>query len=278
MHKKSSKKYGHLPEKEAEAEPWDKLCEDLIGPYVFKCSNKKDLTLWCVTMIDPATGGFEMRAIPSKQPDIISNIVEQTWFTRYPWPTQIIVDKGSEFLAEFTQLVTHDYGIKKRVITTRNPQANAVLEQIHQTIGNIIRTFDLDEVDEEDPWSGVLAATMFAVRATYHTTLQATPSQCVFGRDAILNIPFSVNWEKIKEQKQNKIKNNNKKENSKRIPHVYRIGDRVLLKTAEPRAKYDPHWEGPHTVIKVNNNGTVRIDMGTVQQTVNIRNINPYNS
>ena len=119
---------------------------------------------------------------------------------------------------------------------------------------------------------------MFAVRATYHTTLQATPMQCVFGRDAILNIPFAVNWERIKEEKQKKIKENNKKEKSKWRSHTYNIGDRVLLKTAEPRAKYDPHWEGPHTVIKVINNCILRIDMGTFQQKVNIRNINPYNS
>jgi hypothetical protein len=25
--------FGHLPEKEAEANPWDKMCIDLIGPY-----------------------------------------------------------------------------------------------------------------------------------------------------------------------------------------------------------------------------------------------------
>ena len=29
-------KYGHLPAKEAKAEPWDKLCVDLIDPYKFK--------------------------------------------------------------------------------------------------------------------------------------------------------------------------------------------------------------------------------------------------
>ena len=57
-----------------------------------------------------------------------------------------------------------------------------MIERIHQTLGNIIRTFDLDELDEEDPWSGILAAAMFALRATFHTTLQATPMQLVFGR------------------------------------------------------------------------------------------------
>jgi hypothetical protein len=33
---RTSKKYGHLPIKEAEADPWEKLCVDLIGPYTIK--------------------------------------------------------------------------------------------------------------------------------------------------------------------------------------------------------------------------------------------------
>ena len=198
------KKYGHLPAKEAQANPWDVLCVDLIGPYTIKCGkHKKNLKpLWCITMIDPATGWFEMREILDKQADTIANIVEQAWFTRYPWPTQIIFDRGKEFMAEFAQMVQHDYGVKRKPITTRNPQANSIIERVHQTIGNIIRTFEMNkktDIDEEDPWSGVLTATMFAIRATYHMTNQATLAQLVFGRDAILNTTFEVNWQYINE-------------------------------------------------------------------------------
>jgi hypothetical protein len=33
----------------------------------------------------------------------------------------------------------NDYGVKKKAITTRNPQANViVVKRVHQTIGNII--------------------------------------------------------------------------------------------------------------------------------------------
>ena len=90
-------------------------------------------------------------------------------------------------MAEFTIMLNSDYGIKKKPITTRNPQANAIIERIHQTIGNILRTFCIQDsqLDNEDPWSGILAATMFATRATVHTTLKATPMQLVFSRDAI---------------------------------------------------------------------------------------------
>ena len=127
INKRNKKKYGHLPEKDAEATPWDKLCVDLIGPYTITRKKKKDLTLWCVTMIDPATGWFEMQTLPSKRADIVANIVEQCWLSRYPWPTQIIFDRGGEFMAEFAEMVVKDYGIKRKPITKRNPQSTSPL-------------------------------------------------------------------------------------------------------------------------------------------------------
>ena len=102
---------------------------------------------------------------------------------------------------------------KRKPITTRNPQSNAMIERIHQTIGNIIRTFDVSNIVNNDPWSGILAATMFAVRKTYHTKLQAYPMQLVFGRDAILNIKHVFDWGQIRQHKQLRINHNNKREN-----------------------------------------------------------------
>jgi hypothetical protein len=39
-----------------------------------------------------------------------------------------------------------------------------------------------------------------AIRSTYHTTLQETPCQLVFGRDMIHNISFRGNWDQIKKE------------------------------------------------------------------------------
>jgi hypothetical protein len=273
-------KYGKLPEKEAESNPWEKLCVDMIGPYTIKQRGKKPLTLWCVTMIDPATGWFEMKEVKNREAFTVATIVEQTWLTRYPWPTEVIFDKGTEFMGEFAQMVANDYGIKRRGITTRNPQANAILERIHQTLGNMIRTFEVyknEDLDPEDPWSGILAAAMFAARATFHTTLRATPTQLVFGRDAILNQKFEADWSLIKHNKQKLIQNNNKRENDKRRQHDYQVNDKVLCEGKPTLSKFGSAlWEGPFKLVKVNDNGTVRIQKGIVTETVNIRRIKPY--
>jgi transposase InsO family protein len=217
--------YGHLPPKEAEAEIWDKMCVDLIGPYKIRRKGKPDLVCKCVTMIDPASGWFEIHQYDDKRAITVANIVEQEWFSRYPWPTQVTFDRGGEFIgSEFKQMLINDYGIKRKPITVRNPQANAIVERIHQVIANMIRTFELETnyLDQDDPWKGILSATAFAVRSTYHTTLKKTPGQLVFGRDMIFNIKHVANWEYIRQNKQKMIEKNNKAENAKRVAHSYK--------------------------------------------------------
>jgi len=104
-------------------------------------------------------------------------------------------------------MIEEDYGITHQGITTRNPQANAIIERIHQTLGNTIRTFEVHESDltTESPWDGILSAAMFALRANYHKTLQTTQTQLLFGRDAMLNVKFEANWQLIKQRKQRRI-------------------------------------------------------------------------
>jgi hypothetical protein len=276
--KKRHKKYGHLPEKQAESEPWDVLCVDLIGPYTIKRKGQIALTVKCVTMIDPATGWFEIAQYNDKQSYTIANIVDTTWFSRYPLPSQVIFDRGTEFIGhDFQHMLSEVYNIKKKPITVRNPQANAIVERVHQVLGNILRTFELEDSDSDDPWMGILSATAFAIRSTYHTTLKATPGQLVFGRDMILNIKHIANWKAIKENKTKLIQKNNQRENSKRLPHTYHEGDEVLLERNQPN-KLESPYEGPYRIETVNTNGTVRLKMGAVTDTVNIRRLQPFKS
>ena len=124
--KKIDPKIGHFPAKTVEEGPWDTLCVDLIGPYTIERKGKhkngkkkKDLTLWCVTMIDPVSSWLEIAKIKAKRADIIANVVEATWLTRYPYPTQVVLDRGKEFMAEFSKMILKDYGVKKRPTTVK---------------------------------------------------------------------------------------------------------------------------------------------------------------
>ena len=194
--KRNKKQYGKLPPKDPESIPWDTLCVDLIGKYQFppkgggkkfqilpkgdekkyKMTTKleKSVKLQVVTMIDPATGWIEIYTVPSVWRDL-----ELDWLTWYPLPNKVIVDRGNEFLAGIREMIINDYGLTVKPIISRSPQANTILERVHQTIGNILRTFKAQNMVLDD---GISASTLFALRAT-----QCTCAQLIFGRNSIIN-------------------------------------------------------------------------------------------
>lgn len=299
--KVSTIKYGQLPPKpRPEIVPWHTLCIDLIGPYkvgeditaMRKDKNgerkrvviKKAPILWCLTMIDPATGWLEIVRIDDRSSGEAANELEINWFNRYPLPTEVVHDRGREFMGDVEKMMLNDYSIQKKPITTRNPQANSIVERCHQTIHNHLRTVQMHkkEFDELlDGFDGYLSAVSKAVNSTVHTTLNATPTQLVFGRDAFLPVAFEADWNYIADRKQRLIVQNNKRENAKRRPHIYNVGDQVMIRHDPNRKHGDDTFKGPYPLTKVNDNGTVQLRKTTAHggaelSTWNIRNLRPY--
>ena len=73
---------------------------------------------------------------------------------------------------------------------------------------------------------------------------------------------------------------NNKRENTKRIPHQYTAGDSVMVRLDPNRKHGSDRYEGPFIVNRVNDNGTLRLSKvapngGAVYSTWNIRNVDP---
>ena len=91
----------------------------------------------------------------------------------------------------------------------------------------------------------------------------------------ILNVKHEANWEYIHARKQKTIQKNNDAENAKRTPHTYAVGDKVLLRRGTEN-KYETPYSGPHTILKVNDNGTVRLKVKNVEDTYNIRRLTPF--
>jgi hypothetical protein len=109
----------------------------------------------------------------------------------------------------------------------------------------------------------------------FHSTLRNTPGQLVFGRDMIFNIKHEANWEFFRKRKQQQIEKNNEAENAKRIPHTYNTGDKVLIRRGTEN-KYEAPYEGPSTITKINDHGTVCLKVSNVEDTYNIWRLIPY--
>ena len=68
-------------------------------------------------------------------------------------------------------MIVNDYGSPYNSISARNPQTNAIVIRLHQTICNIRCTFDIQNIELEDvsPWEGIVSSTTFVEQSTVHT-------------------------------------------------------------------------------------------------------------
>ena len=87
---------------------------------------------------------------------------------------------------------------------------------------------------------------------------------------------IEADWAYIKANKQKIIKKNNEQENAKRTPYMYKVGEQVLYKNEMVQKFGQNPYSGPYQIRKINTNGTVRIKIGSILETMNIRLIKPY--
>jgi hypothetical protein len=155
------------------------------------------------------------------------------------------MDHGQEFMGEVIDLLKES-GIVQKVITMRNPQANAMVECPSNNSQHDMHT---KLAKQGRP---------ARMHATIHMTNHASPTQLVFGCNHFLNVNFEADWQYIKHCKQCMIVQNNKHKNAKRTPHQYNIGDKVLVQ-ADPSCKHgeDKYLPVPHMVTHVYDNNTL---------------------
>ena len=142
----------------------------------------------------------------------------------------MVYDNGSEFKLNFEYLCD-SYGIKCKPTTIKNPQANAILERVHQVLGQMLRTAEIDMADSVTPddVNVFLDNAAWAICSTYHTVLKASPGAAIFGRDMLFDVPFIADWNKIGDYRQCQTNLCAEHENKRRVDYDYKIGDRVLV-------------------------------------------------
>ena len=163
----------------------------------------------------------------------------------------------------------------------RNPQANAICERMHQTIGDILRVVlhtnpPQNENDANQVMDNALATCMHAMRCSVSAPIGTTPGAMVYGRDMIMDVPLIANLEAIRAGRQQMIDENLIKQNRRRIEHHFRVGDRVM-QIVWNKSKLSERSSGPFRIVATHTNGTITIQRTpTVTDTQSTRWFAPY--
>jgi hypothetical protein len=173
----------------------------------------------------------------------------------------MIYNNGSEFKLHLCDLCK-TYGIKRKLTSIKNPQANAILEVLHAVYTNMLHTAKLDmaELVNASDIDIFLADAAWAICSTHHTVLKASPGTVIFGRDMLFDIPFMADWETIGDHRQRLTERNTDRKNEGRIDYDYKVGQKILVRNEGILCKAQSMWQNyPWTITAVHMNGTITV-------------------
>jgi transposase InsO family protein len=258
--------------------PWQENHVDLIGPWKIKI-NGIDVEFRALTVIDPVTNLVELVRLDNKTSEHVAQQYANTWLSRYPWPEACIHDNGGEFVGLPFQRLLEQCAIRSRATTARNPQANAICERMHQTVGNILRTLLHGEPVTAQTAPAIvdnaLATTVHALRTAISRSLaNHSPGELAFHRHMLLNIPILADLQALHSKRTALVQKNLEASNRRRIRYDYQPGQRIAIKNV--RDTLGQRSEGPFLILQVHANGTVTIQRrpGVVER-INIRRLIP---
>src|SRR5271167_4399459 len=98
---------------------------------------------------------------------------------QYGPPETILTDRGTPFLNEVVQHLTHILEIKHLRTTAYHPQTNGMMERFNGTLCNALAK--LSQHYQED-WDNYIPQVLFAYRIRTHDGLKASPYEAIYGQ------------------------------------------------------------------------------------------------
>jgi hypothetical protein len=252
----------------------------MIGPWSFTVQGVT-YRFRALTCIDPCTGLTELIRTSADNPTAvhIRNMFDIAWLSRYPWPERCIHDKGGEFAGAFRDHL-HQLEIHNITSTSKNPQSNAIVERMHQTVGNILRTLvyanpPQDTQSAEELVDSALATASHALRTTVSSVRRNSPGELVFNRHMFLPIPLIADFEAVQARREMLVHETARQANLKRRHFDYAVGQQVWKRLHKPN-KLGQRSTGPHDILQVHTNGNLTIQLRPgVTERLNIRRVYP---
>ena len=124
----------------------------------------------------------------------------------------------------------------------------------------------------------MLQSIAWAIRSTINTAVQHTPGQMAFHRYMITASQVHVDWDRVRRLWSDNAAKGVARENASRVLHEYTVGQKVWVKLdpSNWRWKLNVPFEGPYPVLRVYQNGTLRIKHGAYEETIYIHCVKPF--
>ena len=238
--------------------PWDLLSVDVVGP--LPCT--KEGFRFILSIIDCFSRYTILVPIKDHTAATVSRALYEQVIGYFGVPRGILSDRGREFCGRIWEEMLRILDVEPHRTSPYYPQGNGVIERMHRTLGNLLRSKLIEKSDRE--WPLYLPGVMMTLNEAPHEAHGYSPSQVVCGHR--VRLPVDLIWPSAMrvsevttfvrqiQKKMEKIRKVvtpfNQKEGKGNNP--FRVGDEVLVvqQRHERESKLEPNWKGPYIVTK----------------------------
>jgi hypothetical protein len=111
---------------------------DMIGAWTLEVGNRTE-KFRALTIIDLVMNLVEIVRVNNKTTSAKTAHFVNAWLAHYPKPVSCVHDPGLEFIGWNFQGTLRCSSIQSCCTTMKSPQAIAISEQMHQSVGNSLR-------------------------------------------------------------------------------------------------------------------------------------------
>ncbi|XP_070179133.1 uncharacterized protein [Littorina saxatilis] len=249
-------------------EPFKRLAVDIVGPLTI--SERKNR--YILVTVDYATRYPEATPLPSIEAE---RVAEALWemYTRVGVPSEVLTDRGSQFVSDLMNQVNQLLAIKGLTTTPYHAQCNGLVERFNGTLKSMLKKLCSEKPRD---WDRYVPALLFAYREVPQESLGFSPFELLYGRTVrgplvllkelwTKDPPAEVRTtaEYVVDLRQRledtlKLAQQNLDSSSRRyakafdrraVKRKFKIGSRVLLLIPLKRNKLEMAWQGPYEVV-----------------------------
>lgn len=264
---------------------------DVVGPLPVSNSNNR----FIITMLCELTRFLIAVAVPETDSNTIAQVLVHNLYMPYSLPRTIITDNAKNLNSEIMTKLCKLLRVKKINTTIYHPESNLV-ERCHGPLKTAIKAY----IDKDlRNWDELLGFASCLHNFTKHESTKFSPFFLIYGKEArtihdtnvketretyedyIERVKSNINLA-TKIAKENMLKAREKckerydKENKVKESDI-KAGDEILIKTHyNAQKKLLPSFEGPFTVVKVNEQYVIILDKKNKTQPIHKNLIKKY--
>ncbi|KYO22569.1 hypothetical protein Y1Q_0003103 [Alligator mississippiensis] len=157
------------------AQPFQRVGIDIVGPLRHKtCIGKK----YILTLVDFATRYPEAIALTSTEAPVVADALTKIFF-QLGFPSEILTDRGGNFLVEVMKCLWDCCGVKHLKTTAYHSQTNGLIERFSGTLKGMLKAYVDSNLND---WDKKLPHLLFAYREVPQESTGFSPFELMFER------------------------------------------------------------------------------------------------